>query len=158
MFVGSRTFICRGRRSWSPGPIFAAAQYLMVPRVCSRVEACKLLQLQIIISVGAFVCCRASQSSKRAQTLPSYRPGRPPLALGVLRALHLSLSSIASPWILTSGADIMHAGCKLLQSTSSSLLASVWTSWGIQGQSRICLLYTSPSPRDLSTSRMPSSA
>ena len=26
------------------------------------------------------------------------------------------------------------------------------------GQSEICLLYTSPSPRDLSTSRMPSSA
>ena len=25
-------------------------------------------------------------------------------------------------------------------------------------QSRVCLLYTSPSPRDLSTSRMPSSA
>ena len=28
----------------------------------------------------------------------------------------------------------------------------------IVGHSRICLLYTSPSPRDLSTSRMPSSA
>ena len=27
-----------------------------------------------------------------------------------------------------------------------------------QGQSMLCLLYTSPSPRDLSTSRMPSSA
>ena len=27
-----------------------------------------------------------------------------------------------------------------------------------QAQERICLLYTSPSPRDLSTSRMPSSA
>ena len=26
------------------------------------------------------------------------------------------------------------------------------------GQENICLLYTSPSPRDLSTSRMPSSA
>ena len=28
----------------------------------------------------------------------------------------------------------------------------------LQQQSNICLLYTSPSPRDLSTSRMPSSA
>ena len=28
----------------------------------------------------------------------------------------------------------------------------------IQFQSKVCLLYTSPSPRDLSTSRMPSSA
>ena len=27
-----------------------------------------------------------------------------------------------------------------------------------QGHQRVCLLYTSPSPRDLSTSRMPSSA
>jgi len=30
--------------------------------------------------------------------------------------------------------------------------------WRIHASSRICLLYTSPSPRDLSTSRMPSSA
>ena len=30
--------------------------------------------------------------------------------------------------------------------------------WGRQTEVWICLLYTSPSPRDLSTSRMPSSA
>ena len=30
--------------------------------------------------------------------------------------------------------------------------------WGYQDQHMSCLLYTSPSPRDLSTSRMPSSA
>ena len=29
---------------------------------------------------------------------------------------------------------------------------------GLGGKSKLCLLYTSPSPRDLSTSRMPSSA
>ena len=29
---------------------------------------------------------------------------------------------------------------------------------GLQGSGKTCLLYTSPSPRDLSTSRMPSSA
>ena len=29
---------------------------------------------------------------------------------------------------------------------------------GLDASSKICLLYTSPSPRDLSTSRMPSSA
>ena len=29
---------------------------------------------------------------------------------------------------------------------------------GVDEQGRACLLYTSPSPRDLSTSRMPSSA
>ena len=32
------------------------------------------------------------------------------------------------------------------------------TSLGCEAQDRACLLYTSPSPRDLSTSRMPSSA
>ena len=39
--------------------------------------------------------------------------------------------------------------------------ASVFTKYKIKGNDRpdnICLLYTSPSPRDLSTSRMPSSA
>ena len=30
--------------------------------------------------------------------------------------------------------------------------------WFIDGELNTCLLYTSPSPRDLSTSRMPSSA
>ena len=30
--------------------------------------------------------------------------------------------------------------------------------WGYAGLLSLCLLYTSPSPRDLSTSRMPSSA
>ena len=39
--------------------------------------------------------------------------------------------------------------------TKYSKLLSVLTS---EARSRICLLYTSPSPRDLSTSRMPSSA
>ena len=33
---------------------------------------------------------------------------------------------------------------------------SVW--WQVQSRNKRCLLYTSPSPRDLSTSRMPSSA
>ena len=42
------------------------------------------------------------------------------------------------------------------KSTTMNLLCGYLTpSWG---QVKICLLYTSPSPRDLSTSRMPSSA
>ena len=54
-------------------------------------------------------------------------------------------------------------------STESSLIGGAigWTGWSIMylgmsisgmGYLRTCLLYTSPSPRDLSTSRMPSSA
>ena len=37
---------------------------------------------------------------------------------------------------------------------------SVWdlSAFSAEGKANICLLYTSPSPRDLSTSRMPSSA
>ena len=34
----------------------------------------------------------------------------------------------------------------------------VWATGGQEALLKICLLYTSPSPRDLSTSRMPSSA
>ena len=36
--------------------------------------------------------------------------------------------------------------------------ARLGIAWGTLGAAEACLLYTSPSPRDLSTSRMPSSA
>jgi len=39
-----------------------------------------------------------------------------------------------------------------------SFLATAFVAWSLNAWSTICLLYTSPSPRDLSTSRMPSSA
>ena len=41
--------------------------------------------------------------------------------------------------------------------TSAQRVLSATNSW-LYAQSQSCLLYTSPSPRDLSTSRMPSSA
>ena len=44
------------------------------------------------------------------------------------------------------------------QSTQSAGSETVGTGWHNKGPSGVCLLYTSPSPRDLSTSRMPSSA
>ena len=37
-------------------------------------------------------------------------------------------------------------------------VAKAVAAWNLQAQVEACLLYTSPSPRDLSTSRMPSSA
>ena len=37
-------------------------------------------------------------------------------------------------------------------------MIAVFNTWTNMGPCNICLLYTSPSPRDLSTSRMPSSA
>ena len=42
---------------------------------------------------------------------------------------------------------LVEAGCEIVRVTTPSL-----------GHAKACLLYTSPSPRDLSTSRMPSSA
>ena len=42
--------------------------------------------------------------------------------------------------------------------TEKAALLSLFASASRAKRSRICLLYTSPSPRDLSTSRMPSSA
>ena len=37
-------------------------------------------------------------------------------------------------------------------------VATLYTDWINKDKTKTCLLYTSPSPRDLSTSRMPSSA
>ena len=42
--------------------------------------------------------------------------------------------------------------------TAQLFLAGRSLGFGVIGLSLFCLLYTSPSPRDLSTSRMPSSA
>ena len=41
-----------------------------------------------------------------------------------------------------------------------SEIIGIWliSAWEKMGKPKVCLLYTSPSPRDLSTSRMPSSA
>ena len=44
-----------------------------------------------------------------------------------------------------------------LQLITSHITAD-WCAWILERQEVVCLLYTSPSPRDLSTSRMPSSA
>ena len=45
----------------------------------------------------------------------------------------------------------------LVQNMDSSFSTKL-DDWKVTAQMRSCLLYTSPSPRDLSTSRMPSSA
>ena len=49
-------------------------------------------------------------------------------------------------------------GAKYYQSNKSASYYFYWCSMGCRDQWWNCLLYTSPSPRDLSTSRMPSSA
>ena len=46
----------------------------------------------------------------------------------------------------------------LMRATATASLVLLHVILAIGPMARICLLYTSPSPRDLSTSRMPSSA
>ena len=54
--------------------------------------------------------------------------------------------------------DFIVSKTLIIQRLSVILFLVVFTSIWIEEWDRICLLYTSPSPRDLSTSRMPSSA
>ena len=57
--------------------------------------------------------------------------------------------------------DTIETGLILRGSEVKSLRtgrASIAESYAGEDNGRLCLLYTSPSPRDLSTSRMPSSA
>ena len=58
-------------------------------------------------------------------------------------------------WILSGTSDGPEIANRLLE-LNYSVFASVLTYKA--GQAYICLLYTSPSPRDYGTSRMPSSA
>ena len=56
--------------------------------------------------------------------------------------------------------DMLQSGLGIAQNTSHTkqLGTTLEHATAIVGQTKGCLLYTSPSPRDLSTSRMPSSA
>ena len=67
--------------------------------------------------------------------------------------------------IAAGGATLIGGGTVTLSGTNAGINESVFgtqtltiADQAIQGFGNICLLYTSPSPRDLSTSRMPSSA
>ena len=71
-----------------------------------------------------------------------------------------------APWFLRvetqNSARILFTGmlnnCRLPVVSFFALKAQFYDFWGFFGKFDLCLLYTSPSPRDLSTSRMPSSA
>ena len=64
----------------------------------------------------------------------------------VLVAFYLLSASRDHSWLRT-GANSVDVDVLLIRPTNTSA-----------GEYEVCLLYTSPSPRDLSTSRMPSSA
>ena len=56
------------------------------------------------------------------------------------------------------GALLKDAGFNLQQSAASSIFTYALPGQLIMAESLLCLLYTSPSPRDRTRSRMPSSA
>ena len=66
-------------------------------------------------------------------------------------------SKVLLPAIVFSGEQTRDAKASLYRPQTKQGDPRIWF-YGLKGQARPCLLYTSPSPRDLSTSRMPSSA
>ena len=76
-------------------------------------------------------------------------------AVKVLKALHLPISMETAP---VGGAAYDLGGHPLPPATLDLAKSADAILFGAVGDWKYCLLYTSPSPRDLSTSRMPSSA
>ena len=70
-----------------------------------------------------------------------YNPSQEHDACGV--GFIASIDGIPNKRVVTSGIEALKA---------------VWHRGAVDADGKTCLLYTSPSPRDLSTSRMPSSA
>ena len=77
-----------------------------------------------------------------------------------IRYIRPAVSTMVTGMAASMGSLLLTAGAKDMRfSLPNSRIMVHQPSGGFQGQaSDICLLYTSPSPRDLSTSRMPSSA
>ena len=77
-----------------------------------------------------------------------------------MKNIFLTLSILWSTVLLANPVDTGHAKASLITNLQSSSQESFYVGIRLQMQDgwHTCLLYTSPSPRDLSTSRMPSSA
>ncbi len=87
---------------------------------------------------------------------PSQRPGAYVIILGdTAVADRFSVDPGISAQTIMLGARLKGLGGCIIASVERDELRS---KLAIDGRFEICLLYTSPSPRDLSTSRMPSSA
>ena len=76
---------------------------------------------------------------------------------GVIGHLADHLPLIVGNFVTVGHGAILHA-CTIEDECLIGMGATILDGAQIGAQSIICLLYTSPSPRDLSTSRMPSSA
>ena len=85
-----------------------------------------------------------------------FKPDRIVMAGGATRSplwlqIHADVSNL--PLTITKVPDAPSLGCAILAATGAGLFPDVSTA-----VEKICLLYTSPSPRDATLSRMPSSA
>ena len=76
--------------------------------------------------------------------------------LGICYGLQCMAAALGGEVSTSDKREFGHAEVKLIEENPliKEATQSVWMSHG----DKVCLLYTSPSPRDLSTSRMPSSA
>ena len=80
------------------------------------------------------------------------------LGLAVLAALALSVSAILMRSLKDVAVFNLQAWIALVSTIVLSILALIFEPQQIRELTSICLLYTSPSPRDATLSRMPSSA
>ena len=103
-----------------------------IAAACAAVLVIRLMPLPVRVVHAAFTCILAGTGIGLAT---AWHKRRSPLAVAILADIRLNLQQrLSSAW-------------ELYEKDTQSVIAA-----------GICLLYTSPSPRDLSTSRMPSSA
>ena len=76
----------------------------------------------------------------------------------VLSMLVTLIYNVADTFFIGQTGDEMQVAAVSLATPVFLLFMAIGTLYGIGGTSVICLLYTSPSPRDVEESRMPSSA
>ena len=119
-------------------------------------------------------CGRTDKETRRQQETTQAREARC-VCLSVLGCVYASVYPSCSRWLLAKkfGCKTVFArssscitqptasnneGLNLAGTTSQACSGQTTCCCGSAGRKGSCLLYTSPSPRDLSTSRMPSSA
>ena len=100
-----------------------------------------------------------SKKPQRAYALigAAFHPERP-AAPGIDERAHVEGSASIDPTASVASGAVIGAEVEIGAGTRIGANTVIGDGVRIGAECRICLLYTSPSPRDLSTSRMPSSA
>ena len=156
----------RERQKFGLGPISIVDPSMMINELRLRKSNAEIDLMRHSAKIAA---------QAHIQAMANTKPGVGEWQLeGIIEGLfkYCKTSGIAYPCIIGSGenATILHytvnddtcddgevilidAGCEY-----KGYASDITRSWPVNGKFSDCLLYTSPSPRDLSTSRMPSSA